>query len=184
MDFQTYRPLALRTAKMFDSQHDNLDHAALGLITEIGEFASEVKRIVIYGKTMTEEMRQHMIEELGDVSWYVPLALYAEGVDHFDYVAARDAPAMVHTDLGSIAHALNEMSGKVSGVVLHGQGGCSLYLISIVALIEIAAGLLGTSGDQLRAQNIHKLQLRFPDKYSDAAAEARADKAGLDHRNS
>jgi hypothetical protein len=184
MDFNSYRPLALRTAKMFSDQHANLSHAALGLITEIGEFASEVKRISIYGKQMTEEMRLHMIEELGDASWYVPLALHAEGVEQFDYAGARDALAMVYADLASITHALNELSGKVSGAVLHGQGPCSLYLTSIVALIEVAAGLLGTDGDQLRAQNIRKLQQRFPDKYSDAAAEARVDKNGADHRNS
>lgn len=182
MDFETYRPLALRTAKMFPSQRENLSHAALGLITEIGEFASEVKRITIYGKPLTEEMRQNMAEELGDASWYVPLALYAEGVEHFDYSGARAALSMVHTDLASIAHALNEMSAKVSGAVLHGQGGCSLYLISIVALIEVAGGLIGTTGEQMRAQNIDKLRKRFPDKYSDEAAEARADKGGLNHR--
>lgn len=184
MDFETYRPLALRTAKMFPTQRENLSHAALGLITEIGEFASEVKRIAIYGKAMSDEMRQHMIEELGDASWYVPLALHAEGIEHFDYSGARAALAMVHIDLASIAHALNEMAGKVSGAVLHGQGGCSLYLVSIVALIEVAAARLNTSGGQIRAENIEKLRKRFPDKYSDAAAEARADKGGLDHRAS
>jgi hypothetical protein len=32
--------------------------------------------------------------------------------------------------------------------------------------------------------NIAKLQARFPDKFSGAAAEARADKGGLGHRES
>jgi hypothetical protein len=33
-------------------------------------------------------------------------------------------------------------------------------------------------------ENIAKLQERFPNAYSNAAAEARADKGGLDARNS
>jgi NTP pyrophosphatase (non-canonical NTP hydrolase) len=169
---------------MFPSQRENLSHAALGLITEIGEFASEVKRIAIYGKPLSEEMRQHMIEELGDASWYVPLALHAEGVEHFDYKPSVQALALVHTKLDTIAHALNEMSGAVSGAVLHGRGCCHLHLLSIVALIDIAAHLLHTDGGQVRAQNILKLRKRFPDAYSDEAAEARADKDGADHRNS
>lgn len=185
MNFETYRPLALRTAKLFPTQGRNLAHAALGLITEIGEFASEVKRIVIYGKPLNEDMRLQMLEELGDACWYVPLALHAEGIEHFDYAGTQKALALAHDNLERITYALNEMSGKVSDITLRAdQRDCVPHLLAVVALIDIAAGLLGTTGDQVRADNIKKLRLRFPDKYSDAAAEARADKAGVDHRNS
>jgi hypothetical protein len=51
-------------------------------------------------------------------------------------------------------------------------------------LIDRMAELLGTTGDQVRAQNIAKLRQRFPDAYTDAAAEARADKGGADHLSS
>lgn len=119
MNFNEYQAAALRTAPD-QPQLDGLVHAGQGLFTEGGEFMSEVKRMDQYGKAMTQEMHDHMIEEIGDVMWYVALA----------------------------AHHL--------GVSMH----------------------------QIAQRNITKLQLRFPDKFSGAAAEARADKGGVGHRES
>jgi NTP pyrophosphatase (non-canonical NTP hydrolase) len=115
MDFNEYQAAALRTAKPEeDTFVGNLVHASLGLATESGEFTTEVKRIARYGKSMTEEMRQHMMEELGDTLWYIALAAKA----------------------------------------------------------------LDTTIEQMARDNIAKLQLCLPDKFSNEAAEARADKAG------
>lgn len=116
MDFIDYQAAALRTA-LPESQVDGLVHASLGLITETGEFVSEVKRMAKYGKQITPEMHAHMCEEIGDVLWYVALA-----AEH-----------------------------------------------------------LGVSMKSLAKQNIAKLQKRFPEKFSNEAAEARADKGGLPH---
>lgn len=115
MNFNEYQANAIRTAKMFGTVSENLNHAALGIATEGGEFTTEVKRMAIYGRAMTVEMQQHMAEELGDVLWYVALA--AESL----------------------------------GITLH----------------------------QIARDNVTKLQKRFPEKYSDQAAEQRADKGGL-----
>lgn len=120
MNLNEYQRLAWRTAKVFDILPMDLAHASLGLVTETGEFTTEVKRAVIYGKEISEEMRQHMVEELGDIMWYIALA-----ATHLD------------TTLSTIAK-----------------------------------------------QNVAKLAERFPDKYTDQAAEARADKGGADARSS
>lgn len=78
MNFSEYQIGANRTSKVHDeSLTENLVHAALGLSTEVGEFTTEVKRIARHGKEMTPEMRDHMIEELGDVMWYIALAAEA-----------------------------------------------------------------------------------------------------------
>lgn len=119
MNFIEYEAAAMRTAPE-EKALSGLNHAALGLLTESGEFASEVKRMVAYHKEMSEEMHKHMVEEIGDALWYIALAA-------------------------------NHLS---------------------VPLATIAR------------QNIEKLQLRFPGKFDDAAAEARADKGGLGHRES
>lgn len=120
MNFDQYQTNAIRTAKMFPDVASNLSHAALGLATESGEFITEVKRVSIYNKPLTDEMRQHMAEELGDLMWYIALA----------------------------------------------------------------AQHLGISMNEMAEANIDKLRLRFPEKYSDQAAEQRADKNGVDARNS
>lgn len=50
--------------------------------------------------------------------------------------------------------------------------------------LAIGAEALGTTLEQLAIDNIAKLRARFPDKFSTEAAEARADKGGLDARSS
>ena len=119
MNFNEYQVSALRTAKLFGTVKENLNHAALGIATEGGEFTTEVKRLVIYGNPMTVGVQQHMAEELGDLLWYIALA----------------------------------------------------------------AESLGASLHQIARDNVTKLQKRFPDSYTDKAAEARADKGGVAARD-
>ena len=115
-----YQRLACRTAPPGEKPLAALVHCALGITTEAGEYATEVKRAHIYGKPMTDEMRAHMIEELGDTMWYVAYAC-----------------AALDVKLGTVLQ-----------------------------------------------QNIDKLRKRFPEKFTQEAAEARADKGGLDARSS
>lgn len=119
MNFNEYQAAALRTAPA-QGQLDGLVHACEGFFTEGGECMTEVKRMHQYGKAMTPEIHQHIVEEVGDLLWYVALA-----AEHL-------------------------------GVSLH----------------------------SIAQQNIAKLALRFPDKFSGEAALARADKGGLGHRES
>lgn len=79
MNFLEYQAAALRTAPD-QSQLDGLVHAGQGLFTEGGEYMSEVKRLHQYGKALDGKMHSHMVEELGDVLWYVALACEHLGV--------------------------------------------------------------------------------------------------------
>ncbi len=121
MKFNDYQAGANRTGNVLaESLVSNLNHAALGLTTEVGEFVSEVKRIVRYNKPCDPKMHDHMVEELGDILWYIALAAEA----------------------------------------------------------------LGVRMEEMAERNLDKLRARFPEKYSDEAAEARADKGGLAHTES
>jgi hypothetical protein len=185
MNFEQYRPLALRTAKRFPDIQREVEHVALGLITEIGEFVTEVKRIVIYGKPMEPSMREHMIEEISDAEWYVPLALEVLNIDLLpegEYPIAE--LERYGTDLTGLSLMLSAMAGSISLTVLLRETHENVYelrktLTLIVATIHRVGAVLGISHEELRAYNIAKLRQRYPDKYSDVAAEARADKAGL-----
>ncbi len=48
-----------------------LDHAAKGLVTEAGEFNDALKKHVFYNRPLD---RVNLVEELGDVLWYVAIA--------------------------------------------------------------------------------------------------------------
>lgn len=70
MDFSEYGQAAAETA-IYPSRGANIEYPALGLAGEAGEIANQVKKI---GRDddyeITEERRQALIDELGDVLWY------------------------------------------------------------------------------------------------------------------
>ena len=72
--FNDYFPLALRTAKNDKITPDmNALHAAMGVVTEVGELVDNLKRQVFYG---TAENVVNFKEEIGDVTWYIALGYY------------------------------------------------------------------------------------------------------------
>ena len=70
MELRDYQFLANRTAKDLGFR-DGLIHAALGVTGESGEFADAVKRVAIYEGVPD---RANMVEELGDLLWYIAYA--------------------------------------------------------------------------------------------------------------
>jgi len=194
MNLADYHAAAIRTAKWFPSIQENLEHAALGLTTEVGEFATVVKRVTIYGKPMTPEMREHAIEELGDLAWYLPLACHAMGTTLDRVVAESDGDfsAMPELSLKHSCLTLAGIAGTIAAIIasisIHGQLDDISELKPMLALTVMALDQCCRAIDAdpaaVRAANIGKLRLRFPDAYTDHAAEARADKGGLDARNS
>jgi len=195
MRYEAYVPLALRTAKLRATPMQDLEHALLGLETEIGEFATDVKRISIYDRALSPEMRDHMIEELGDVQWYVPLAQRALGIDPEvprpttwtrTYLAnkATSLPLAVQMLETCVAPLLREYLAHedIATPFMTGHdsaGACS----TIIRICDhIASTFLDCPPTIVRAKNIEKLKQRFPAAYSNAAAEARADKRGLSAR--
>lgn len=114
LSLSNYQVVALRTAKVFPDTTFNtyqmdLLHASLGVASDAGELVDAIKKHLIYGKELDVD---NVIEEIGDVMWFLALMAHA-----------------VSIDLGAVAKA-----------------------------------------------NIAKLAKRYPDKYSDQAAIARADK--------
>jgi len=64
--------------------------AALGLSGETGEFNDHVKKLIFHNKELTEERRDAMIKELGDVMWYVMQACIALDVDLYKVVELNE----------------------------------------------------------------------------------------------
>ena len=72
MDFPTYaQTVTLRARPMPPDQQ--LIHAQIGMLTELGELGDLIKREFAYGK---EFDRINLLEEVGDIFWY--LVLYCE----------------------------------------------------------------------------------------------------------
>ena len=61
--------------------------AGVGLNAEAGEFLEIVKKMIFQGKPWSEDNREHLVIELGDVIWYAANACMALEVS-FDEVVA------------------------------------------------------------------------------------------------
>lgn len=72
MNFNEYQKLALRTA---NKDKDLVLNAALGLTGESGEVADIIKKYLFQGHELDKEK---IIDELGDILWYI--AIMAEGL--------------------------------------------------------------------------------------------------------
>ena len=68
---------------------ERLTTSAVGMSAESGEFLEIVKKMVFQGKPWTDDNREHLIIELGDVMWYVAQACMALDIS-FDEVLERN----------------------------------------------------------------------------------------------
>jgi NTP pyrophosphatase (non-canonical NTP hydrolase) len=104
--FSEYQERSRATA-VYPNAGDNIVYPALGLCGEAGETAEKVKKAIRDdGGTLTEERREAIAAELGDVLWYV-------------------AQLATEADLGleEIAEAnLEKLASRQERSVLHGSG--------------------------------------------------------------
>jgi NTP pyrophosphatase (non-canonical NTP hydrolase) len=63
--------------------------AMIGMTSEAGEAQEIVKKVLFQGKAYTEETRQHLIKELGDVIWYWTNACNALQIDPNEVIAGN-----------------------------------------------------------------------------------------------
>lgn len=192
MKLVEYVPLAIRTEKPLPLE-DRMIHSCMGLTTEIGEVVTELKRMEIYGKLFDEERKANILEEIGDVMWYtaIQLDILGELVGKFKTVVPQGMPEEDGGKFGAIALMLAKHNGAVCGIVQEiVLGGIEAIedLPSHLGMIIIGMATLaewcGSSLEEAMEANIAKLRIRFPNAYSNEAAEARADKNGADARNS
>lgn len=90
LSFNEYQQLALRTAAeaSIESPDASIQNAALGFAGEGGEFCDLVKKLLFHGHLMTDEVKQKLRDEVGDILWYCALA--CRGLDTTMEQVARD----------------------------------------------------------------------------------------------
>ena len=82
----------LDSIEYLDGEGSNIQRlltAAVGISAEGGEFMEIVKKMLFQGKPWTDDNREHLIIELGDVMWYVMQACAALDVSIEDVVAGN-----------------------------------------------------------------------------------------------
>jgi NTP pyrophosphatase (non-canonical NTP hydrolase) len=81
MDFAEYQSLSRRTAT-YPRAGEDMTYPALGLCGEAGEVAEKVKKTIRDdGGVLSDERRDALARELGDVLWYVAQLATEAGLD-------------------------------------------------------------------------------------------------------
>ena len=89
MDISEYQRRSRATA-VYPDAGDNLAYPALGLCGEAGEAAEKVKKAMRDdGGVLTEDRREALAAELGDVLWYVAQLATEAGLD-LDTIAGEN----------------------------------------------------------------------------------------------
>lgn len=177
MNFIEYTPLALRTVKPHEHKQQMV-HALLGLITEVGELTDSVKRHVVYLKPLD---KVNLVEEVGDIFWYLNLYM----------TEARLASVLVDVVVGSmdaevvkaavecvqqpwkLAESVIMLSAIVGGLcVPEDERGVSDREVveTIVAVLCLFIAVADSDLNTVLTKNIDKLALRYGDKYTDYKA--------------
>jgi NTP pyrophosphatase (non-canonical NTP hydrolase) len=81
MDFSEYQRLSRRTAT-YPHAGDDMTYPALGLCGEAGEVAEKIKKTIRDDDgVLSEERRDALARELGDVLWYTAQLATEAGLD-------------------------------------------------------------------------------------------------------
>lgn len=139
-------------------------HGVWGIVGELQELA-------VHSSTT------NLIEELGDILFYTQILQ----TEFQDQLAELDPKRETQTQRSIYAIAY-DMMDHAKKFVIHGNE--SKVPLIVEALADFMLALSGYVGrkeigltvEQLQLLNQHKLTVRYPDGYSDAAAAARADK--------
>lgn len=180
---KTYQALALNT--LSDQYHigainPDLMHASIGLTTESGELLNALHVVARKGGTLDTI---NLIEELGDVMWYVAVACHALATD-IGAIRLELTPTYLRAMAGAeptlqdVAIALSTEAAGVGDIlkrtVFYGAAlnttGLIELLKSIITLVEVGCLHLDTNIEAACAINIAKLQRRFPNRFTSAQA--------------
>lgn len=173
-----YQQLAARTCPDLGSPEANLQHMNLGVITEIGEFLDPIKKNLAYGKPLDVV---NLGEELADIAWYI-----ANRARMFFPVTWEEVDKNPETTFEATMVDFRETFGDCpSGTTEVIELAMSIMPSPEEFEINSRFGFVGTPSMamilaiaehykldfwQILTNNITKLKVRYPEKFTEEAA--------------
>lgn len=152
MNLEEYMVKSGRTSVQFENRHEWAMMIALGLFGEFGEVCDLVKKVQYHGHTM-DTVR--MIDELGDLLWYVSESARFHDVlindDDIEYIGG-----------GNLTTLIMELGIQV----LKLAGGYCFAIGQALGLIQAIASVHGASLSDVMDCQIKKQERRYKDGFS------------------
>ena len=177
---EEYRLLAARTLPDLGSLNNNLLHMEAGIAGEfLGETVDILKKTFAYKKPLD---KVHLGEELADTVWYCAGVETINKLPEMAVCFTEESLAIVETIKNqSITHIKDSVETRNSsieteclGLILANKGAVdSNNRGAILAIIGICMGVcevLEIDFWQALTNNISKLQVRYPEKFTEEAA--------------
>lgn len=169
----SYHDMVVSLAKVMPGHGADLLHAAVGISGEVAELFQSTSA-------------QNMAEECGDIEFYIELGWQALERAGFKASRERERGAEGLSCLGYNLQDLVISSGQFLDLAkkawVYNKPIDHIAITDNLYSIELDLDDFyrshGLDGEMVRHNNMAKLALRYGAKYSDAAAQARADKAG------
>lgn len=161
-----YQKQALQTRAGTETPYEDAQHAGFGLMTEIGEILDTYKRHQFYKKPLDIK---NLIEETGDVLWYLSLGYHSLGMEMPKEAPVLDIPedkleVKREILLGKMAHhAANFFSITMMYGHCWQEEQLDYDLDKLYAFLAYYTKQeLGVSIEEAAAANLEKLAKRYP----------------------
>ena len=167
-----YQKMARRTSP--DDGHDRMQNAIFGLIGETGEIADLYKKWAFQSTPGTPMPAERMMEEAGDVMWYMAElaagmgigldeAMGAETFEEFDAYLLKRRNSARNENVPRMILAMASEATAISYHARRKETGMTRQKMKnmMVALGSMALKLGGNTGGIARG-NIEKLKKRYP----------------------
>jgi len=143
------------------SEVDPMIHAALGLCSESGEFASAVKAHLMYARALD---KTNLLEELGDILWFLALAADSLTFSLRNVMLANIAKLRKRYPEGSFSvDRANNRNAKAEIAAMFGAGTevRILFKTDLSATGDFAVVLEENHDDWIDAFETHELAMQF-----------------------
>ena len=155
MNLREYQQQASRTCPDLGTLDKNLIHMSVGVLTEIGELADIFKKNLAYGKPIDYV---NLGEEIADVCWYQINKDRLCGIVYTSF----DKP--FHISMGPL-----EIEDILDGL-LNYQVNCPNDVLNLMYNIAESFSDNGVDFYKLLENNINKLKIRYPEKFTEENA--------------
>jgi len=167
---EEYQQLASRTCVDLGSEVLNLRHMQMGVITEVGETLDVIKKFVAYGKPLDIV---NIGEEIADILWYKANEATMAGIiwkqEKFEILSGELDAFMLKEDGIPISEEVVD-SFIVSVLPFsYGENEAEMSLKDVVTL-NVVCNFYGLDLFQILTNNINKLKVRYPEKFTNEAA--------------
>ena len=172
-----YQGLAGRTCPSLPGEHENERHMNLGVITEVGEVLDIFKKNLAYKKPIDVV---NLGEELADIAWYIVNKCAFEPIpleEDFDVVKA-DIKELLDSKMFRVENLpIGLKTEALMHTLLLAYCGTTNNIFSApivqLAILANIAEWYELDFFQILTNNIDKLKVRYPEKFTNEAAQNR-----------